>query len=154
MIFYKELYKRYPLPVFNNIANSEITHTEAVLVLLERYELNDPAANHTTGVFVNQTLQTLYNTLVTRGLQNEIEALKVGALVEEVDIADLKVQLAEKVNNQDIILVYENLMKGSRNHLRAFVKNLTIRGVTYVPEVLSQSDYDTIINGDMERGSY
>lgn len=149
---YTELYKRYSLQVFNNIANSEQTHTEAVLVLLERYELDDPAANHTTGVFVDQTLQTLYNTLLARGLENEVEALKVGALVEEVDIKDLKIQLAEKVDNQDIIYVYENLMKGSRNHLRAFVKNLRVRGVTYVPEVLSQSDYDVIINGDMERG--
>ncbi|MBK7871984.1 MAG: DUF2202 domain-containing protein [Saprospiraceae bacterium] len=149
---YTELYKRYSLPVFNNIANSEQTHTEAVLVLLERYELDDPAENHTTGIFVDQTLQTLYNTLLARGLENEVEALKVGALVEEVDIKDLKIQLAEKVDNQDIIYVYENLMKGSRNHLRAFVKNLKFRGVTYVPEVLSQGDYDAIINGDMERG--
>ncbi|MFN7120177.1 MAG: DUF2202 domain-containing protein [Saprospiraceae bacterium] len=149
---YTELYKRYPLPIFSNIAQSEKTHTEAVLVLLERYELNDPAANHTTGVFTNTTLQNLYNTLLARGLQREVAALQVGALIEEVDIADLKVQLAEKVDNQDIIMVYENLMKGSRNHLRAFVKNLKLRDVTYLPEVLSQSEYNAIINGDMERG--
>lgn len=151
---YAELYKRYSLPIFNNIASSEQTHTEAVLVLLERYELNDPAANHIAGVFTNQTLQSLYDTLLVRGLQSETEALKVGALVEEVDINDLKVQLAEKVDNQDIILVYENLMKGSRNHLRAFTKNLKMRGIIYVPEVLSQADYDAIITGNMEHGRH
>ncbi len=149
---YTELYNKYPLQVFAHIADSEQTHTEAVLLLLDRYALTDPALNKGIGEFANPDLQALYNTLLTRGLQSEIEALKVGALVEEVDIADLKVQLAEKVDNQDITIVYENLMKGSRNHLRAFVKNLSVRGVTYLPEVLSLTDYNEIIDSGMETG--
>lgn len=149
---YTELYNKYPLQVFAHIADSEQTHTEAVLLLLDRYTLTDPALNKGIGEFTNTDLQTMYNTLLARGLQSEIEALKVGALVEEVDIADLKVQLAEKVDNQDITIVYENLMKGSRNHLRAFVKNLSVRGVTYVPEVLSLTDYNEIIENGMETG--
>ena len=51
---------------------------------------------------------------------------------------------------QDIRLVYENLMKGSRNHLRAFVKNLATQGVTYVPQYMSQTDYQAIINSATE----
>lgn len=149
---YTELYNKYPLQVFAHIADSEQTHTEAVLLLLDRYTLTDPALNKGIGEFTNTDLQTMYNTLLARGLQSEIEALKVGALVEEVDIADLKVQLAEKVDNQDITMVYENLMKGSRNHLRAFVKNLSVRGVTYVPEVLSLTEYNEIIDSGMETG--
>lgn len=149
---YTQLNNKYSLQVFANIADSEQTHTEAVLLLIDRYTLTDPALNKGIGEFTNTDLQTLYNTLLARGLQSEIEALKVGALVEEVDIADLKVQLAEKVDNQDITIVFENLMKGSRNHLRAFVKNLSMRGVTYVPEVLSLTEYNEIIRSNMEMG--
>ena len=82
---------------------------------------------------------------------SEIEALKVGAAIEEIDILDLQKYIAE-TDNEDIIVVYENLMKGSRNHLRAFVKRLTSSGVTYEPQYLSIEDYQDIIDSDVERG--
>jgi hypothetical protein len=40
-------------------------------------------------VFNNAELQTLYNTLLEAGKPSLIDALKVGALVEETDILDL-----------------------------------------------------------------
>ncbi len=81
------------------------------------------------------------------------EALKAGAAIEEVDIRDLQNMLNEDdINNQDIELVYSNLLKGSRNHLRSFVKVLKNQGITYVPQYLSQSEYDAIINSPMETG--
>ena len=53
--------------VFTNIANSEASHTEAIRQLLVRYTLADPAANLADGVFQNQTLQQLYNSLIAQG---------------------------------------------------------------------------------------
>ncbi len=55
-------------------------------------------------------------------------------MIEE--ILDLKKHLA-KTDNEDVKLVYENLMKGSMNHLRAFMRNLEKYGVTYEPQYLS-----------------
>lgn len=150
-VYYK-LYESWNNQVFSNIASSELTHTEAVLLLLEKYNLPDPVGDNGIGVFVDETLQTMYNDLMTQGNLSEIEALKVGALIEEVDIVDLEDQLNNVVDNQDITLVYTNLQKGSRNHLRAFVRNLANRGVTYEPVYLSQEVYDDIILGDMETG--
>ena len=57
------------------------------------------------------------------------------------------------MDNQDISLVYDNLMKGSRNHLRSFVRNLAQEGVVYQPRYLDQSTYDTIIKSPMENGN-
>lgn len=150
---YTALYGLWPVQAFRHIADSELTHADAVLLLIQKSGLSDPAESNGPGEFTNTTLQNLYNDLYIQGTASEIEALKVGALVEEVDIQDLQTELT-KIDNQDIIWVYENLMKGSRNHLRAFVKNLTMHGVTYTPQVLSQETFDLIVNSDMETGPH
>lgn len=50
-------------------------------------------------------------------------------------------------------LVYGNLLKGSRNHLRSFTGNLESRtGVTYEPEYLTVDQYEVIVSAPMERG--
>lgn len=136
--------------VFGNIANSESTHTEAMRQLLLRYSLSDPAATSAAGQFQNANLQALYTHLVAAGTPSLVDALKVGATIEEVDIRDIQTALSN-VDNQDIRLVYENLLKGSRNHLRAFVKNLFWQDVIYTPRFISQTDYDAIINTPIER---
>ncbi|KAA3610506.1 MAG: DUF2202 domain-containing protein [Calditrichaeota bacterium] len=48
--------------------------------------------------------------------------------------------------------VYENLLRGSRNHLRAYVKNLSSNGFEYEPQYLSEEAYLEIMSGDHERG--
>ena len=66
----------------------------------------------------------------------------------------LKVDIQHLVNelegNEDIAIVYENLMKGSRNHLRSFVNNLDNQGVVYQPQYLTPEEYDAVINAGME----
>ncbi len=149
---YVALYGMWSRQVFDNISSSEMTHTNAVLVLIDKYELTDPAASSAAGEFVNTDLQNLYDTFVEAGETSMLEAMRVGAAIEEVDIIDLQTQLDNYVDNADITLVYENLMKGSRNHLRAFVRNLTQLGETYTPQYMSVEDYNAIINSDIERG--
>lgn len=148
---YIVLYERWNLLPFFNIAQSELSHMEAVRTLLYRYNIPDPAEGKASGEFVDQTLQQLYYTLVQKGSISEIEALTVGAMIEEIDIRDLKLQLVD-ITKTDIVNVYENLLRGSRNHLRSFVKNLSLRGITYVPQYLGVDEYNTIINSGMERG--
>ena len=134
-----------------NIATSEATHTEAVRQLLERYQLADPALGQPVGVFVDATLQTLYNDLLAQGTPSLEAALRVGALVEEVDIVDIRNALVT-IDNADIRLVYDNLMKGSRNHLRAFIKALGNLGVVYQPQTLDVETYNAIVSTPVERG--
>lgn len=134
---------------FSNISASETKHTEAVRQLLLRYNVPDIAASLAAGTFNNAKLQDLYTQLVSNGTASLTEALKVGATIEEIDMVDIQAQLAH-VDNQDIRVVYENLLKGSRNHLRAFVKNLLNQGVTYVPQYMNATEYEAIINSPTE----
>ena len=136
--------------VFGNIANSEATHTEAVRQLLLRYSLVDPAATLAAGLFQNTTLQGLYTQLAASGAVSLIEALKVGAAIEEIDMIDINTALLN-IDNQDIRLVYDSLLKGSRNHLRSFVNTLLNQGVTYMPQYMDALAYAAIISTPIER---
>ncbi len=147
---YLHLHDVWGLCVFDNISDSEQTHTDTMLLLVERYQLTDPVGDNGFGVFTNATLQQLYNDLVAQGNASLIDALKVGAMIEEVDLIDIARYIADVENNDDIVLVYENLMKGSRNHLRAFVRNLENQGIDYVPLYLDTDEYERIINSPME----
>jgi hypothetical protein len=146
---YVALNDKWHLQVFTNISAAEQTHTDAVKILLDRYSLDDPAAGNAAGVFTNSDLQSLYTTLVDQGSGSQIAALTAGATIEDLDIADLQSLVT---TTPDISLVYSNLEKGSRNHLRAFTKQLTNSGATYTPAHITQTAYDAIIAGAVERG--
>ncbi len=149
---YAVLFSQWQLPIFQNISGSEATHTNAVQILLDRYGLEDPTSGKAVGEFTNPTLQALYTQLVAQGSQSLGDALRVGAAIEEIDILDLETHLAQ-TSREDILLVYGNLEKGSRNHLRAFTSILERQtGEQYEPQYLSPQAYDAIINAPMERG--
>ena len=148
---YVAFHARWGAQVFDNIAQSEVQHTEAVRQRILDHGLVDPAANSPAGVFVNADLQALYNTLVARGQSSLIAALKVGCLIEETDIRDLVVRRAQVDNEPDIVAVYDNLLCGSRNHLRAFNQQLLAQGGSYAPQVISQAEWNAIANSAQER---
>jgi hypothetical protein len=138
-------------PIFANIAASESTHSAAMKTLLDRYQLADPLAGLANGSFKTPAFQALYDTLVAASRSSLIEALKVGVQIEELDIRDITAQKAG-IDNADILMVYDNLLRGSRNHLRAFMKVLTQQGGTYVPQYISQAEFDAIVNSPIETG--
>ncbi|MDQ2053658.1 DUF2202 domain-containing protein [Halobellus sp. H-GB7] len=72
------------------------------------------------------------NHLVSRGRESELEALRVGGLIEEIDAINIREE-TDAADNEDIERVYWNLHGGSKNHLRAFVDVLDSRSVTYDP---------------------
>ncbi|MFZ4500484.1 MAG: DUF2202 domain-containing protein [Minisyncoccia bacterium] len=137
--------------IFSNISASEQTHTDAVKVLLTKYDIDDPVASDAVGVFTSKSMQDLYNTLITKGKTSLVEALVVGATVEDLDIRDLEI-LKKETTKEDILITYNNLQKGSRNHMRAFVKSIQANGGSYTPRYISQSDYNSIIATPQERG--
>jgi hypothetical protein len=146
---YQALSELWNLPIFANIADSEQTHTDAVGELLDRYGLPDPMADDTSGVFVDPAIQALYDDLVEQGSNSLVEALIVGATIEDMDIVDLQLR---RTGVEEIDLVYANLEKGSRNHLRAFIRTLERQGGGYVPAYLTVAEYEAIISSPTERG--
>lgn len=147
---YLTLYNKWKLPIFENIANAEKTHMAAVESILIKYNISYPK-DEGVGKFNNSELQELYYKLVSEGNKSVVDALKVGCTIEDLDIYDLQ-QWINKTDNADIKTVYENLMKGSRNHMRAFYKLLVQYGGNYTPQYISQEEFNEIVNSEIERG--
>lgn len=149
---YLTLYKAWGPPVFQNIAGSEEAHMNSVLLLLDQYGLPDPVAEKGVGEFADPEFQELYGQLTAQGRLSLAEALKVGAQIEELDIVDLQQRLAQ-TDNEYIVQVYSNLLKGSENHLGAFVSNLERQtGEVYQPVYLDQDNYQAIISSAARGG--
>ena len=104
------------------------------------------------GSFENETLQNLYDSLTSLGSTDLESAFMVGALIEEVDINDLNLAI-ESLDNEGVIVVYQNLNKGSRNHLRSFYMKITSTGIDYKPQILEENYFNAIVNSDMETGA-
>lgn len=65
---------------------------------------------------------------MAQGNTSVLDAYKVGAKIEDLDIFDLKNALIN-LDNQDIHIVYDNLTKGRLNNMRSFYKNLLNVGI-------------------------
>lgn len=148
---YQVLSTKYNAKIFSNIALAEQTHMDAVLILLNKYDMEDPVGANPVGVFTDPILQFLYDELIAVGNTGILNAYKVGATIEDMDIYDLRT-IKLTVDNKDILLVYDNLEKGSRNHLRSFYGDILKAGGTYTPEFLTQAEFDAIVNSPMETG--
>ncbi len=148
---YKAMYEKWDHWLFDRISASEQRHMDAIGRLLKKYNLEDPVVDDTRGVFTNPDLKNLYDELVATGSESLVNALKAGATIEELDIFDLKERLAQ-ADNRDVKTVFQNLMKGSRNHLRSFVYQLYLEGETYEGKYLSGDEIEAIVKSPRERG--
>ena len=142
-------YDKYGEDIFNNIASSEQKHMNKILTLLNKYNLDDPAlANR--GEFTNQTLQDLYDDLTAQSDISLIEALKVGATIEDLDINDID-DFISRTDNSDILAAYNKLNCGSRNHMRSYYGRLIENDITYAPQFISNNQLESIISSSNEQ---
>jgi len=142
---YLTMFEKWNFVIFKNIANSEDRHMNAVKQLLDKYEIEDPVKSNEVGVFTNSTLKKLYDDLVAKGEKSLLDALLVGATIEDLDIFDLNERMAG-TDNDDIECVFKNLKLGSENHIRAFVRQIERNGGTYQAQYISQQELDRILS--------
>jgi len=147
---YLTLAEIWQLPIFANIAVAEQNHMDIVFKALQISGVEDPVTDDTIGVFNNGGLTQMYVDFVADGGLSLIDALSVGAEIEDMDLADLYMMI-ENYPHDLVQLVAFNLAKGSRNHLRAFVRALAAQGVTYTPNYLDQEAFDAILAAEMEQ---
>ncbi len=166
---YTTLGTKYPeSSVFGNIDDSEQEHMCAVADMLEKYGIANPSTNDNVGVFTGESygwyFTEKYNALIERGSISELEAQYVGAFIEELDMLDINqcpkviVETDNGIDdssecgkvysdNPDIQRLYDNLLDGSKSHLRAYVMNIEkqIGEGSYTAQVLSQDEVNAIL---------
>ena len=154
--------------VFSNIDDAEQQHTTTVKNKLASYNIADPNTDDTVGAFTGEDygwyFTEKYNLLVGLGEKSELDALYVGAFIEELDMLDIVqcpkviVDTQNKIKDSsdcglnytdksDLQSMLESLLEGSKNHLRSYVGNIeaTLGECTYEAQVLTQLEVDTIL---------
>jgi len=157
-------------PVFATIATrSEQTHTDTIRDKLEQFNLPDPNPNAndlpaSIGLFSGTEwgwyFMQKYAELVAKGSNSELDALYVGALIEELDMHDIvdcptvMVQTGyndpcglKYTDEKAIQNAYSSLIDGSENHLRSYVGQIeaVIGEGNYKAQYLTQEEVDAIL---------
>ena len=135
----------YDVPIFLNISQSEWVHTTRVMELIDKYDLEDPAADHKPGVFEDAGIQELYDGLTEKGRVSYEDAILVGLTIEDLDIYDLEMALEHEVDNEDIVKVYNCLLMGSKNHMKAFNFHAISNDIEYIAQYISQEHFLEIV---------
>ncbi|NCA99123.1 MAG: DUF2202 domain-containing protein [Clostridia bacterium] len=138
---YLTLAESYDTQIFDNISASEQNHMDAILKLLNRYGLADPALQG-IGEFSVLEISDLYTSLIERGVISEAEAFLVGGYIEEFDILDLW-HAMEETDEAQLDKVYANLCEGSYSHLVAFVGLYEKLSATdYEPQIMTDEEFE------------
>ena len=141
---YAAFFERWNLPVFESISRSETQHLATLVALADRYGAEAAVSELPPGEYASSDLQTLYDSLLAQGSTSIAGALAVAAEVEEIDIVDLERFIAAS-DNDDLRIIYQNLTKGSRNHLRSFVAQLERLDETYTAQHLDTAYFERIL---------
>jgi len=167
---YMELGAMYPKHrIFGKIDDSEQKHTNAVKAMINKYGLDDPNTNDNVGVFTGEDygwyFAEKFKLLVERASISELEALYVGAFIEELDMMDINqcpkvivetdngiddVSQCGRIytDNADVANLYASLLDGSDSHLEGYVRNIEkyIGKGNYQAQVLPQEEVDEILD--------
>jgi hypothetical protein len=119
---YQALAATWEHATFVNVAAAEQRHMDAVDRIIQAFGLTDTAPDE-AGKFSIPELQARYDELLGKGNQSLADALAVGVLIEETDIADLD-EARSATENPSVSRVLTNLRRGSSNHLAAFTRAL------------------------------
>jgi len=168
---YLTLAELYPQQrVFNQIATrSEQTHTDLLRDRLDQFNLPDPNPEtnnlpESLGVFTGNDwgwyFKEKYDLLTEKGKNSELDALYVGAFIEELDMQDIavcpQIMIDHGFNSpcglaytdeEALQSAYRSLISGSENHLRAYVGQIeAVIGVgNYKAQYLTQVEVDAIL---------
>jgi hypothetical protein len=146
MEVYQVFFDKWEHQIFQNISQAEERHFGIMQELLvgQNPEIEATIDEWETGIYKNDVLQNLYDNLVKRGSVSLLDALKVGAEIEELNITDLNSNINQS-ESQTAIATYQSLLNASHNHLRAFVKNIEKSGESYKPVLLDEEEYHSIV---------
>ena len=129
--------------LYNIATNAESQHVISVESLIKKYDLNilnsvDFSGGYSAEAleaindneFITPELTALYDVLYTVGSVSAEDSLKVGCMVEVTDITDLDRDIEVAGDAEDIVMIFENLRRGSYSHYWAFDNALKNLGVS------------------------
>lgn len=148
--FYLKINEEWEFNVFAAIAEHEQTHVDLLAAVANKYKLDAPLHNK-PGMYVNGLVQARYDSLHRAGLVNFREGIRSAAFEEETALATLQ-RLRKAAVNPDLVLVYDEGLRCTRNELRQIWETLDRLGYTYTPKKITRAQWDEIVQSPMETG--
>jgi hypothetical protein len=145
---YKFLNDLWNINQLSNIGNSEQSHMDAIINLLDANMIEYSILPN--GEFFDSELQALFDQFAIEGSLSTENALQIGATIEDLDIVDLQ-EYIDATSNSALKDVFSSLQCGSRNHLRSFISSIENTGNSYTPQFLTQEEYNLIISSNHEQ---
>jgi hypothetical protein len=149
--FYKTMFEKYNQKVFGNIMEAENTHMQHVMNVLNQLNIDYSGIDLTPGKFTDKNVNSMYEEMMKIGGFSYSDALRAAARYEENDISDLRLYRS-KAENKNITDLYDCLENATKNHMRAFARNLKSEDIVYKPIILSEEEYNQIINSKNQPG--
>jgi len=147
LFVYDSLYAIWGINPFGNIRSAESLHVSFLNDVADNYalelETNEPGNSAAT--FTTPQAETIYQESISKGSLSVVDALKMGARLEEMSLQVLHNAKAVTIKS-DLLHTFDILAMGSKNNLQAFNRRLKMYGITYEPGFLEQKDFRNIIN--------
>src|SRR6476620_4362177 len=147
LFVYDSLYAIWGINPFGNIRSAESQHVNFLDDVADNYalelETNEPGNSAAT--FTTPQAETIYQESISKGSLSVVDALKMGARLEEMSLQVLHNAKAVTIKS-DLLHTFDILAMGSKNNLQAFNRRLKMYGITYEPGFLEQKDFRNIIN--------
>jgi hypothetical protein len=166
---YRVLGRRFPeVGVFADLEAGQEHNRCAVSELLQKYRVSTPLVNDNVGVFswgiYGRYFMEKYLVLTNQGSASPLNALYVGAFMEELNIQEITecpkviVDISNGINeitacgmrytgNPEVLRIYDRLLDESRRHLRLLVRGIEqqIGAGNYEAQVLQQEMVNDIL---------
>jgi hypothetical protein len=147
LFVYDSLYAIWGINPFGNIRSAESQHVNFLNDVAGNYalelETNEPG--NSVATFTTPQAETIYQESISKGSLSVVDALKMGARLEEMSLQVLHNAKAVTIKS-DLLHTFDILAMGSKNNLQAFNRRLKMYGITYEPGFLEQKDFRNIIN--------
>jgi len=147
LFVYDSLFAIWGINPFGNIRSAESQHVDFLVDVAENYSviLDKNGSTDNKPGFTTPQAETIYHESISKGSLSVIDALKRGALLEEMSLLALHEAKAVTIKS-DLLHTFDILAMGSKNNLQAFNKRLKMYGITYEPGLLDQKDFKNIIS--------
>jgi hypothetical protein len=147
LFVYDSLFAIWGINPFGNIRSAESQHVDFLVDVAENYDvvLDKNGSTDNKPGFTTPQAETIYHESISKGSLSVIDALKRGALLEEMSLLALHEAKAVTIKS-DLLHTFDILAMGSKNNLHAFNKRLKMYGITYEPGLLDQKDFKNIIS--------
>ena len=139
------MFSKWGMPVFNHMATKLLANNDALKKMLNKYGLTDPINDMQIGKYSDNELQSKYDSAVAKGNESLKNAYIEAANIEEQMIKFYR-DASDKVDNQDLKLLFDNLRVRAEHSFAAFVRNLYRFGYEYQPHYITQAEFNQIVH--------